>query len=182
MIVSYQSRDITESSVCDVDPRGDTAAMAVDDDPRLFYYNLDCHVRELPYSALTRIGQRLIASLPGRDWRAIGDQLGYTMAQMENFEHQRIPGYELLRDWSMRTGTTIRVLQSRLRSIGRDDIVLELDDIRQSTTISTNKNRYINVQCVSSGMQRFPFLEKISFCKRISVSISFILQKILMTF
>jgi len=93
------------------------------------YFNEDSLFRELPESAQQEIGLRLMPM----SWKRVADELGFSVIEIDKFNAERTsqPAHQMLREWSRRNGSTLRVLVKTLENIGRSDVVSLLDDVRK---------------------------------------------------
>ena len=105
-------------------------------DPAPPYFTAMTNVRDLQPTALTRLGNDLMVSSPDSNWRALGGHLGFSIGDLDVIGFLLQPGFEMLRRWMTRQGSTVNVLRSSLIAIGRHDLVEVLDDILWSETRS----------------------------------------------
>ncbi|XP_002738112.1 uncharacterized protein LOC100368082 [Saccoglossus kowalevskii] len=82
---------------------------------------------------VTEVAVSLWMSSPVYQWQNLADDLGYSYVEIEELERRERnlgtnPVYELLRTWGRREGSTLRVLQEKLKSLGRYDVSRLLDE------------------------------------------------------
>lgn len=95
-----------------------------------YYFDEDSLFRELPESSQQVLADRL---MPASAWKLVADRLGFAAIDIEMFaaKSSSQSAYQMLREWSWRNGSTLRVLRQTLDNIGRMDIIVLIDDIRK---------------------------------------------------
>ena len=93
-----------------------------------FYFHQESLFRELPESAQQVLGDRM---MPDAAWKLVADRFGFTSVDIETLAAKYVSdaAYKMLREWSRRNGSTLRVLRLTLAGIERRDIVTFLDDL-----------------------------------------------------
>jgi len=93
-----------------------------------FYFNQETLFRELPESAQHKLGDQLMAESA---WKLVAAPLGFTSVDIETLAAKYVSdaAYKMLREWSRRNGSTLRVLRRTLAGIEQRDIVTFLDDV-----------------------------------------------------
>ena len=76
--------------------------------------------------------------MPDAAWKLVADRVGFTAVSIETLAamHTTRAAHRMLRQWSWRDGSTLRVLSQTLGDIERRDIILLLNDIRKRKSTS----------------------------------------------
>jgi len=93
-----------------------------------FYFNQESLYFKLPESSQQVLGDRM---MPDAAWKLVADRFGFTSVDIETLAAKYVSNaaYKMLRAWSRRNGSTLRVLRLTLAGIERRDIVTFLDDL-----------------------------------------------------
>jgi len=102
-----------------------------------FYFTEESVFRELPESAQQALGDRL---MPDSAWKLVADKLGFAAIDIKTLaaKHTSHAAHQMLREWSRRNGSTLRVLRQTLCDITRRDIVTFLDDVCKCKSTSSS--------------------------------------------
>jgi len=108
-----------------------------------FYYDQESAFRTLHESAQRELGDRL---MPDSAWKQVADHLGFTAVDIETLEakYTTHSAHQMLRRWSRRDGSTLRVLKMTLERIGRQDVVTFLDDVCKRKRTSSQTHWLLN--------------------------------------
>jgi len=92
------------------------------------------HINELSDHARWKLGRRLSEEDGGTSWwRWLAKELGLDNEDTERIRSNPNPGYEVIRCWSKRSDSTIRVLRHVFRDVlKRTDLVEIIDTARES--------------------------------------------------
>ena len=99
----------------------------------------DEHIRELRLAYLMEVGSMLSVLIGGRiQWMELACKLGLSNGDIQRIEAMVASnyGYEVLRLWSLRDGSTIRVLITTLMEMSRDDVLQKLKEFQRSKSES----------------------------------------------
>jgi len=104
-----------------------------------FYFDEDSLFRELPECAQQALADRL---MPDAAWKLVADRLGFAAVDIETLAAKSWSqsAHRMLREWSWRSGSTLRVLRQTLDSVGRADIIVLIDDIRKRKSTSSRNH------------------------------------------
>jgi len=93
-----------------------------------YYFDEASAFRELPESGQLLLGDRL---MPDCAWKTAADRLGFTAVEIAILDATQPTraAHQMLRQWSWRTGSTLRVLIQTLVDVRRRDIVAHLNDV-----------------------------------------------------
>ena len=93
-------------------------------------YDMEERVSVLNHEGLNAIASRLVRTAGGitPDWRTFADKVGFSLHEIGQFETLINPAFEMLRTWSTREGSTLRVLENTLKGMGRYDVLDVLDE------------------------------------------------------
>ena len=95
-----------------------------------YVYDMEERVSVLNHEGLNAIASRLVRTAGGitPDWRTLADKVGFSLHEIGQFETLINPAFEMLRTWSTREGSTLRVLENTLKEMGRYDVLDVLDE------------------------------------------------------
>jgi len=103
-----------------------------------YYFKEEAAFRDLPESAQRALADRL---MPDSAWKTVADRLGFSANGIETLEAKFATAgqsaHQMLRQWSQRHGSTLRVLRQTLSGIERRDIIAILDEIRKRKSKSS---------------------------------------------
>ena len=83
---------------------------------------------QLRANTYDRLCQALNVSIPGKDYRALAGEMGYTKKDVDNFNLKEDAARALLNDWGTKAGNNVGKLIEMLSKFGRDDIVEYLEN------------------------------------------------------